>query len=196
MNKIIGRYDVMSFVTYTPVDDAEERGYDQWLVDVDNPFFNSADGCAGYTNWKVIDDAGVNPQFSYFDFFGMTGKDAVDKIWNDEGLSAFRREWRVKWGRDRDLGRTPNIPVNLCGRLGEPQAEAKLVILVPAKQTIPTQLPGHETWSVYGTIRGDVVFPAFHLKFADDPAEFDKTKEAQAGGGPAALLGLLLAGPD
>ena len=195
MNRPVSRFDVMSFIMYTPADDANERGYEQWLIDIDNPFFNSADGCVRYTNWKVVDDAGVNPPFSHFDFFGMTGKDAVEETWRDERLEAFRHAWRVKWARDRSLDPTANSHVNQCERVSEPQAEATHVILVPANGLSRAELPGHETWSVYQRFRGDVVFQDFHLRFTDDPTEFEKAKKAKASGGPAALHGVRLAAP-
>ncbi len=61
MSQVIGPYDAMSLITYTPRADSNDRGYEQWLIDVDNPFFNGSPVCVRYTNWKVIDDAGLNP---------------------------------------------------------------------------------------------------------------------------------------
>ena len=81
MSNAIGAYDAMSLIMYTPRADSNDRGYEQWLIDVDNPFFNNSEVCVRYTNWKVADDAGVNFGFSHFDFFGMDDRDSGDKIW-------------------------------------------------------------------------------------------------------------------
>ena len=89
-----------------------------------------------------------------------------------------------------------NSIVNLCERTGEPQAEAKYVIVVPVDDSSAAGPEGCETWNTYNAYRGDTVFPAFHLKYTDDPADFETFRQAQADGGPAALLGELIAGPD
>ena len=35
MSQAIGAYDAMSLITYTPRADSNDRGYEQWLIDVD-----------------------------------------------------------------------------------------------------------------------------------------------------------------
>lgn len=196
MSQAIGAYDAMSLITYTPRADSNDRGYEQWLIDVDNPFFNNSKVCIRYTNWKVIDDAGVNPSFSHFDFFGMDGRDSGDKVWNDEKLSEFRVEWRKLWGAADTLDPIANSLVNLCERVGEPQTEAAYVIVLPVDCASLPGPEGSETWNTYNAYRGDRVFPAFHLKYTDNPHDFQAIKSAHLAGGPAAILGVLLAGPD
>jgi hypothetical protein len=196
MSNAIGAYDAMSLIMYTPRADSNDRGYEQWLIDVDNPFFNNSEVCVRYTNWKVADDAGVNFGFSHFDFFGMDDRDSGDKVWSDEKLSEFRVEWRKLWGAAESLDPTANSIVNLCKRIGTPQAEAKYVIVVPADDASAAGPEGCETWSTYNGYRGDIVLPAFYLKYTDDPADFGAFRKAQADGGPAALLAELIAGPD
>jgi hypothetical protein len=196
MSQIVGPYDAMSLITYTPRADSEDRGYEQWLIDVDNPFFNSSDVCVRYTNWKVVDDAGVNPGFSHFDFFGMDDRGSADTVWADERLSEFRVEWRKLWGAAETLDPTANSTVNLCERVGGPQAEATYVIVLPVDEPSTAGPEGSETWNTYSAYRGDTVFPTFHLKYTDDPAEFEAFRQAHIDGGPAALLAVLLAGPD
>lgn len=196
MNQATGAYDAMSLITYTPRADSNDRGYEQWLIDVDNPFFNSSEICIRYTNWKVIDDAGANPEFSHFDFFGMDGRDSGNKVWNDEKLSEFRVEWRKLWGAAGTLDPVANSVVNLCERVSEPQTEAAYVIVLPLDNASQPGPKGSETWDTYDAYRGNLVFPAFHLKYIDDPKDFEAIKSAHAMGGPIALLGVLLAGPD
>ena len=45
----------MLVVTYTPRADSASRGYEQWLRDVDNPFFSAQPGIVLYENWKVLE---------------------------------------------------------------------------------------------------------------------------------------------
>lgn len=196
MTQVIGPYDAMSFITYTPRADAEERGYEQWLIDVDNPFFNGSDVCARYTNWKIIADAGVNPSFSHFDFLGMYHRDAGDEVWTDERLGEFRVEWRKMWGPKGTLDPAAHSLVGLCERTGKPEAEARYVILTPEDDPSAQGPEDSETWRTYDAYRGDAVFPGFHLTYTDDPADFETIRQARADGGPAALLAELIAGPD
>jgi len=195
MSNATGSYDAMSLILYTPRADSNDRGYEQWLIDVDNPFFNNSEVCVRYTNWKVVDDAGVNFGFSHFDFFGMDNRDSGDKVWSDEELSEFRVGWRKLWGAAESLDPTANSIVNLCERTGAPQTEAKYVIVVPTEDASATDPDGCETWNTYNDYRGDVVLSAFHLKYTDDPADFETFRQAHADGGPAAMLGELIAGP-
>ena len=148
------------------------------------------------TQHEVVDDAGVNFGFSHFDFFGMDDRDSGDKVWSDEKLSEFRVGWRKLWGAAESLDPTANSIVNLCERTGAPQAEARFVIVVPTEDASATGPEGCETWNTYNDYRGDIVLPAFHLKYTDDPADFEAFRQAHADGGPAALLGELIAGPD
>jgi hypothetical protein len=195
MSNATGSFDAMSLILYTPRADSNDRGYEQWLIDVDNPFFNNSEVCVRYTNWKVVDDAGVNFGFSHFDFFGMDNRDSGDKVWSDEELSEFRVGWRKLWGAAESLDPTANSIVNLCERTGAPQTEAKYVIVVPTEDASATDPDGCETWNTYNDYRGDVVLSAFHLKYTDDPADFETFRQAHADGGPAAMLGELIAGP-
>ena len=45
----------MILITYNVREGAEADGYEQWLRDIDNPFFNSVPGIRHYTNWKVVE---------------------------------------------------------------------------------------------------------------------------------------------
>ena len=67
---------------------------------------------------------------------------------------------------------------------------------MPAADASEAGPEGSETWSTYETYRGKQVFPAFHLKYTNDPADFESFRLAHADGGPAALLAVLLAAPD
>src|SRR5438477_577884 len=46
-------FDHAVFLTYTLPEDALARGYENWLRDVDNPFFNAIPGVGRYENWRI-----------------------------------------------------------------------------------------------------------------------------------------------
>lgn len=105
-------YTTMVLLTYTPGSDVESKGYDDWLRQIDNPFFNTIPGIAHYSNWKVLE--GADAPFTHFDLLGLDGPDAVDKVWFNADLDTFRDGWVAKWGYG---GSAPRSPANGYGVL-------------------------------------------------------------------------------
>lgn len=179
-------YDQMIFIMYSPIEDSEKRGYSQWLVDVDNPYFNRADGVARYTNWRVTGPAGAS--FGYFDFLGMTGENAFFDVWESDKLSAFRHEWRVLWGRERSLSPEGNSHAVLCRRQSAAQMEAPFVsvTLQGAASVAPA---GYERWAVEKILRGPDTFSFLDLRYLPDRAALNLAS------GASAFAGELIAAP-
>ena len=88
--------DVMVFLPYTPRADADARGYDDWLRQVDNPFFNAVPGIVHYSNWKVAGAAKAFA-FSHFDFMYLDPSRA-DGVWSNAAVLAFAAAWTARWG--------------------------------------------------------------------------------------------------
>ena len=65
-NLFLYKYNVL--LTYTPRKETNLEKYEKWLIDVDNPFFNSINEVSHYSNWKVLNRLD-NFDFEYFDFF-------------------------------------------------------------------------------------------------------------------------------
>ncbi|MBM3559883.1 MAG: hypothetical protein FJX53_08430 [Alphaproteobacteria bacterium] len=185
-------YDQMIFIMYSPVDDAEARGYSQWLVDVDNPYFNRADGVARYTNWRVTGPSSGAP-FGYFDFLGMTGNNALFDVWESDKLSAFRHEWRVLWGRDRSLSAEGNSHAVLCRRQSAAQRETPFVAVALHGAASPPP-PGYERWSVEKVLRGRSTFSFLDLRYLSDRTALDTAAQPK-GSGASAFVGELIAAP-
>ncbi|MEQ8248112.1 MAG: hypothetical protein RID42_10585 [Alphaproteobacteria bacterium] len=90
-------YRTMVLLTYTPGTDVERLGYDEWLREIDNPFFNTIPGIAHYSNWKVL-EGGDDLPFTHFDLLGLDGPEAVEPVWFNQELDRFRSGWVAKWG--------------------------------------------------------------------------------------------------
>ncbi len=133
------------FIAYTPGAGAEARGYEPWLRRVDNPFFNAIPGVHHYANWKIERVlTGSLPPWTHFDFQGLTAADALESVWFNPDLDAFRREWIRLWGYgagapppvqrnaylmhlDRPPAGEPRGVARLSGGRGQPPASADLV---------------------------------------------------------------------
>jgi hypothetical protein len=87
------------FIAYTIPDDAEARGYADWLRRVDMPFFNGIPGVHHYANWRLTEIlAGAPPVWDWFDFQGLAAEDDLERVWFDPGLDDFRANWLKLWG--------------------------------------------------------------------------------------------------
>lgn len=94
-------------IVYTTAGDAAARGYEPWLVDTDNPFFNAIPGVLCYQNWKVEGDAAL--PYTYFDLQGVRTDADVERVWLNSTLDEFRKNWIQQWG----YGRAQPQPIHL-----------------------------------------------------------------------------------
>ncbi|MCG8360575.1 MAG: hypothetical protein MI920_33850 [Kiloniellales bacterium] len=84
----------MIFIVYNVGEHAVEAGYEPWLRETDNPFFNAIPGVRHYANWKLADQA----PFGWFDFMVLDEPDSLEKVWFNKDLDAFRSDWIRLWG--------------------------------------------------------------------------------------------------
>ncbi len=98
------------FIVYTPGPDAEAKGYEPWLVRVDNPFFNSIPGVRHYANWKIERVLAGTPPYAWFDFQGLEAETDLERVWFNKDLDAFRFEWVRLWGYG--MGKPPPVQSN------------------------------------------------------------------------------------
>lgn len=86
-------------IVYTVSADADARGYEPWLGEVDNPFFNAIPGVGNYSNWKIETLLHGDPlPYSHFDFQGLDSEAALEPVWFNADLDEFRKEWIRLWG--------------------------------------------------------------------------------------------------
>lgn len=87
------------FIAYTVGQDAEAKGYPDWLRRVDMPFFNAIPGTRHYANWRLGDMlAGPPPAWDWFDFQGLEAETDLERVWFNPGLDDFRANWIRLWG--------------------------------------------------------------------------------------------------
>jgi len=141
------------FIVYTPGADAEARGYEPWLISIDNPFFNAIPGVLHYANWKIERELRGGPlQYSHFDFQGLAAETDLERVWFNPDLDAFRTEWIRLWG----YGRPTPTPVQANAYLMRPVVPASGTPQNYALITAGSGAPpagADITWRVDETIR-------------------------------------------
>ncbi|PPR79635.1 MAG: hypothetical protein CFH01_00300 [Alphaproteobacteria bacterium MarineAlpha2_Bin1] len=85
-------------LTYTPRKETDIEKYENWLINVDNPFFNSLNKVYHYSNWKVLGGS-ENFGFTYFDFLTFNSLSDFNTTWNSTEVREFTSEWRRMWGQ-------------------------------------------------------------------------------------------------
>lgn len=97
--RLLAHCPLVVFIAYRVGADAEPRGYADWLVRVDNPFFNDIPGTRHYANWRVTQQyTGEKPVWEWFDFQGLETEDDLERVWFNPDLDGFRAEWIRLWG--------------------------------------------------------------------------------------------------
>ena len=140
-------------IVYTPGPDAEAGGYEAWLQEVDNPFFNAIPGVHHYANWKIEQVLhGEAPGYGYFDFQGLAHDSDLERVWFNPDLDQFRTEWIRKWG----YGAGPAHPAQAYAFLMHPVGHADGMAQTFARITAGLgDPPGNadRCWRVAETIR-------------------------------------------
>lgn len=199
--------DAMVFLTYTLPADAFARGYGEWLVAVDNPFFNAIPGVGRYENWRI--DAGTAPGWTYFDFLALATPGDLERVWFNRDLDDFRKGWIAKWG----YGATKPAPVNTFGYLMEREGVAQPRTKYAALRGYadrPAASAGAELWRVTHAVRKHyAIGPApsgqsWQTEIAVHPGpgfrwlsiDYRDEPGAPPSDGSPALLASLIAGPS
>jgi hypothetical protein len=201
------------FIVYTPGEGAEIKGYEPWLVSVDNPFFNAIPGVHHYANWKIGHVlAGAPLPYGYFDFQGLVADSDLERVWFNPDLDEFRTEWVRLWGYG--LGRPPPIQTNaylmhptqtpsgkptrfarVIGGVGKPPEGSHLTWRV--NETIRKHFsigPAGGAWRVPSAQDNPLGLDWICLTYGDDPESLARTHEPQ--GETVAFVARLLAAPE
>lgn len=112
----------MLLLTYTLGEHVNHDEYEQWLREVDNPFFNSVPGVKRYANWKVLDEKLGTVQFTHYDLLEIDDLEAWEKVWGNEELQKFAQGWTQRWsvhGPDEKYAGL-NFQVMLCEEIAAP----------------------------------------------------------------------------
>ncbi len=115
----------MLLLTYNLGTHVNKTEYEQWLREVDNPFFNRIPGIIRYTNWKVVEPKVGDVGFTYFDLMEIEDLDAWEKVWGNKELQQFAHSWTERWsvhGTDEKyMGM--NYQVLLCEEVAAPDTK-------------------------------------------------------------------------
>jgi hypothetical protein len=76
--------------------------YEQWLRDVDCPFWNDRPGIARYENWKVAENKIGDSGFPYFDLIWLKEGATFEEVYGEPAAAEFATNWVKRWGIDPD----------------------------------------------------------------------------------------------
>ena len=164
MKKKINYKDLV-LLTYTPRLDVNLKEYEEWLVKVDNPFFNSIKEVAHYSNWKVVSKS-IKEKFNYFDFLCFETLSDFNKAWNSKELNTFTREWRRLWGQAPDSNKLHlNAKVYLLKKLDIEFLELENFVEVKFLKKKNTVLNVKGTWQLVESLRDESNFNLVETNF-------------------------------
>ncbi|MCU1717713.1 hypothetical protein [Pseudomonas sp. 5P_3.1_Bac2] len=162
----------MLLLTYTPRADAESRGYNPWLREIDTPFFNSVKKIAHYGNWKVTPPSANRVDWTHFDFMHLASGVEAEDILLQPDVAEFAAGWTRQWGVDphaADL--SVNYRVHKAERVRQGQIKRGglvALILSPNPNHLPVQA---EIWKITGMVLGTQemsdTFAVMPLTYAD-----------------------------
>jgi hypothetical protein len=126
--------NLMLLIAYTPREDSHQRGYHDWLREVDNPFFNSVEGIVHYTNWKVDrSPVGASP-FTHFDLLFVDPDVGVERTFGNPEVQAFASGWNDLWGTHPEgTFADSGVHVYSCSPIAEPPEveRSENILLLP-----------------------------------------------------------------
>ena len=189
---------MMLLLTYTPRSDAEAREYDQWLQEVDNPFFNVVPGVVEYINWKIVAQKLGTVPFTHFDTMFVEDEAAVERIWSNLEVQRFADGWRELWALNpgaEDM--SPNYQVTICRETasGDSHVRTPYAIFVPHIKApdwrereydvflrdvgtrflnSQSEIVHSSNWRVVGSILGSVWFSDFDLIYVERTGAFNR----------------------
>jgi hypothetical protein len=176
--------DWMVILPYTPRADSDARGYEVWLREVDNVFFNRVPPIAHYANWAVGRAIAGAPGFTHFDFMRFVSEADIERAWSNVDLRAFATGWVTQWGKDPAADPSVNYHAHVARRLsGSPGDDAAPLFLA---LDLPAPAEAGEQWEVVRPIVGTPAFHRFAIHRGAAPA---------AGYAPVIVEGRLIAAP-
>jgi hypothetical protein len=190
----------MLLLTYEPREDSNDRGYEQWLRDIDNPFFNSVPGIVHYENWKIAETVVGEVPYTHFDFLYVENEESLERVWANSELVKFAAGWTEKWGRFPDVPpeeMAKNYSVQLCTQVAAPAESRRTdtLLLLPYTPRADAHDRGYDdwlrevdnpalnrssavvnysNWRVERPVLGAVDFTDFDAMYVDGPDAFER----------------------
>ena len=183
---------------YIPREDSAQRHYEDWLRDVDNPFFNNVPGIAHYTNWKVTSAADCAIPYTHFDLMFLEETATLEEVWGNPDVEAFAQGWTDDWGRYPDARPEDlylNYEVYRCtAPKGVRQVPITPTALMVAKAPIP-DAPNRLASQVLEPVLGTPRFTHFALETLINTGDFAATSATRPDGAYGCVLGEIVAAP-
>ena len=120
------RFDVRSewaiFLAYVRAPDAAARGYEAYLRDVDNPFFNSDEvpELTTSSNWWRTSDVVGTEWWTDFDLMFVDGPDGLEQLLGNPQAAEFAGNWAKSWGHRPADGIPANFEAAICELVASP----------------------------------------------------------------------------
>lgn len=160
------------FLTYSHRAHFDEKNYEGFLQEKDNPFFNSIPGIARYENWKLVQPYPAELGFDYFDMIYLDGSRPLKDVWFDANLTVFRRKWVDLWG----YSSSPPPVVNGQGYVLEGDSVPALEKTGEAKLAfLPAGSRGSQEWTIEARMPKHYAFPEGEAPEPWYEKEFDRS---------------------
>ncbi len=190
--------DHMVVLPHTPREDALARGYEGWLREVDNPFFNEAPGVVHYANWRVRAPTPAVP-FTHVDFMRLASLEAAAELATNPDVIEFGNNWNQMWGRYPDAKPEDahlNGHLYLCHRLAGRRPITRHVALQTSSEELTGGSEDAELWEITMPIVGDARFAYLRVVPLSDPVEFSLIDRGLTGAALGSALAELIAAPN
>ena len=111
------------FLPYKRADDASARGYEPYLRDIDNPFFNSDEvpELVSSSNWLRTRDLVGTEWWTDFDLMFIDGPDGFDKLLANPKAAEFATSWAANWGNRPADGIPANFEAHVLELVASPE---------------------------------------------------------------------------
>ena len=94
---VMAKRRAMLLLTYNLGDHVDHQEYEQWLREVDNPFFNKVPGVKRYANWKVLGEKLGTVAFTHYDLLELDDLDAWERGLRESKATEICPGWTKRW---------------------------------------------------------------------------------------------------
>lgn len=109
--------DYLIFLPHTPRPGSHERGFEEWLRDVDSPVVNGFPEVSNYSGWRVDEMFVGQASFTNFDMMYVNRADGFDRLYGNPDVLQHSRRWIELWGQAPDGNQGENFPAFTAKRI-------------------------------------------------------------------------------
>jgi hypothetical protein len=107
------------FLPYSPREHARDEGYDEYLREIDNPFFNSdaVPEVVSDANWMAVEHVIGDEGWTDFDLMFVNGPDGWERFCANPDAAEFAAGWLKNWGSTPADASVHSLPPGTVGEL-------------------------------------------------------------------------------